>query len=100
MGKIDFEGLNRLLLPVLPDLLRKWLPDGRLRGIEWIARNPNRKDRHSGSFSINTVTGRWADFATGDSGGDVVSLYAYLTRKSQADAALTLWDTLGGIHAQ
>ena len=37
-----------------------------------------RSDRRPGSFSVNTRTGRWADFATGDRGGDVVSLAAYL----------------------
>ena len=40
--------------------------------------NPTRADRRPGSFSVNTRTGRWADFATGDRGGDVVSLAAYL----------------------
>jgi hypothetical protein len=35
-------------------------------------------DQNPGSFSINVRTGRWADFATGDKGGDVISLAAYL----------------------
>ena len=33
------------------------------------------------------VSGRWADFATGDRGGDAISLAAYLFGLSQADAA-------------
>jgi hypothetical protein len=32
----------------------------------------------------------WADFATGDKGGDPVSLYAYLMGISQSDAARAL----------
>ncbi len=41
-----------------------------------------------GSFKINIITGRWADFATQDRGGDLVSLGAYLARCSQSEAAL------------
>jgi hypothetical protein len=65
-------GVSRLL----PSLLKTWLPDGVRRGSEWVARNPRRSDRHPGSFSINLPTGRWADFATGDVGGDPISLAA------------------------
>ena len=55
-----------------------WLPDGTRVGGEWVARNPTRADRKPGSFSINLTTGAWADFASGDAGGDVISLFAYL----------------------
>ena len=54
-----------------------------------------RSDRRPGSFSVNTRTGRWADFATGDRGGDVVSLAAYLHGLRQAEAARKLADMLG-----
>jgi hypothetical protein len=74
----------------LPVLLRRWLPDGRQCGREYIARNPTRIDRHPGSFSINIMTGAWADFATGDKGGDVVSLFGYLRGIRHADAAREL----------
>ena len=40
--------------------------------------NPTRPDAHPGSFKVNLVTGQWADFATGDTGGDLVALHAYL----------------------
>lgn len=94
-GRIDFARLNAAALPRLPELLRGWLPDGRRVGAEWIARNPTRSDRHPGSFSINLRTGRWADFATGDRGGDVVSLLAYVSKTSQGDAARALAAILG-----
>ncbi len=87
---IDFAGINSAALGYLPSLARVWLPDGRMCGAEWIARNPTRPDRSPGSFSVNTRTGRWADFATGDKGGDVVSPAAYVFKTSQADAARTL----------
>ena len=47
------------------------------------------------SFSVNLNTGRWADFATGDEGGDVVSLAAYIFGTSQVEAARTLATSLG-----
>jgi hypothetical protein len=90
-----FEVVNAAALPILPALLRRWLPDGMTRGREYIARNPRRDDRHVGSFSVNVKTGRWADFATGDQGGDVVSLAAYLAGISQLDAARRLATMLG-----
>ena len=74
MSALDFGRVNAAALTVLPSLLGRWLPDGRKQGAEWVARNPMRSDRRPGSFSVNTRTGRWADFATGDRGGDVVSL--------------------------
>tara|TARA_R110002074_G_scaffold187462_1_gene353185 strand:- start:273 stop:590 length:318 start_codon:yes stop_codon:yes gene_type:complete len=74
----------------LPALLRSWLPDGRVIGCEWVARNPTRADRRAGSFKVNMATGRWADFATNDKGGDLVSLYAYLNGLSQVAAAREL----------
>ncbi|MBO4224725.1 hypothetical protein [Bradyrhizobium neotropicale] len=95
MNRINFELINRAALAALPILLRRWLPDGHQRGREWLARNPTRDDRSLGSFSINTSTGRWADFADRDGkGGDIVSLYAYLRNIGQAQAARELADLL------
>lgn len=85
-----FISINLACLARFPSLLATWLPDGRQRGQEWVALNPTRSDRHTGSFKINVVTGYWADFATGDKGGDPVSLYAYLKGISQSDAARAL----------
>lgn len=91
----DFAAINAAALTVLPALVRRWLPDGRIVGREWVACNPTRPDRHPGSFSVNLATGRWADFATGDKGGDPVSLAAYLTGLGQAVAARSLATMLG-----
>lgn len=85
--RIDFAGVNAACLARLPALLAVWLPGGRLQGREWVACNPVRSDRRPGSFKVNTMTGRWADFATGDRGGDPVSLYAYLNGLKQGEAA-------------
>ena len=48
-----------------------------------------------GSFKINVVTGRWADFATGDKGGDPVSLVAFIESTTQSQAARRLALMLG-----
>lgn len=92
---INFAKINSAALAVLPSLLTRWLPDGRRAGHEWVCRNPRRADKKAGSFSINMTTGRWADFASGDKGGDVVSLAAYLANTGQAEAARSLAEMLG-----
>ena len=76
-------------------ILRRWLPDGRVDGREWIARNPKRADRKPGSFKVNLKTCRWGDFATGDKGGDLIALAAFLFDLDQAKAALRVAEMLG-----
>jgi DNA primase len=92
---INFHHINRLALRSLPVILGRWLPRGCREGLEYVALNPTRNDRRLGSFRINLRTGRWADFATGDRGGDVISLAAYLSRLTQTEAAEQLADMLG-----
>ena len=71
------------------------LPDGRREGSEWVARNPLRSDRKPGSFKVNLQRGPWCDFATGDKGGDLVSLAAYVAGLPQREAAIRLAESLG-----
>lgn len=92
---IDFAKVNSAALAALPALLARWLPDGKWVAQEYIARNPKRADRRPGSFKINGRTGRWADFAAGASGGDPVSLAAYLAGRGQVEAARSLASMLG-----
>jgi hypothetical protein len=100
MGRVpgtrpDFDRIASAALSILPVILARWLPDGRQVGQEWVSRNPRRNDRHTGSFKINVRTGRWADFATGDRGGDAISLAAYLFGLSQIEAARRVASMLG-----
>ena len=95
MRHIDFTCVNRAALVVLPSLLARWLPRGHRESAEYVALNPTRHDRHLGSFRINLLSGRWADFATGDRGGDPVSLAAYLFNLRQIEAAEKLGLLLG-----
>ena len=73
---IDFHAVNDAALEVLRALLRRWLPDGKVVGTEYIALNPTREDKKPGSFKISLTSGKWSDFATDDKGGDVISLAA------------------------
>jgi hypothetical protein len=92
---MDFAAVNGAALAALPALVQRWLPHGRTEGAEYVARNPRRGDRHPGSFKVNMHSGKWADFATGDKGGDPVSLAAYLGGLSQIDAAHALAKMMG-----
>ena len=92
---IDFKAINREALSSLPAVLSRLLPGGHRAGYEYVALNPRRVDRHLGSFRANLKTGRWADFATDDRGGDLISLVAYLKRIPQYQAAKGLSQMLG-----
>ncbi len=92
---INFAAINAAALPHLHVLCQRWLPDGKLCKSEWEAINPTRDDRRPGSFKVNIRTGKWSDFATGDRGGDVVSLAAFLGGIRQHEAALELSKMLG-----
>lgn len=87
MNKLDFKSVADAALNAVDNLLAEWLPGGKYKGHEFFALNPTRADRHLGSFAVNTHSGAWADYATDDAGGDLISLYAYLfTHGNQGDA--------------
>jgi hypothetical protein len=94
-GPIDFAKINGAALAAFPVVLKRLLPNGKNVGREFEALNPRRADRKAGSFRINRYNGKWADFAAGESGGDPVSLVAYLTGTSQGEAARLLAQMLG-----
>jgi len=89
-NRIDFRKLGREVLGLSDTLVSTWLPNGKKEGHEYVALNPNRYDKQLGSFRINLKTGKWADFATGDRGSDLISLYAFVYQCSQYDAAIVL----------
>jgi hypothetical protein len=97
-GEVDFASIAQVALAHADVLLRRWLPAGRRCGNEWVALNPTRNDMHAGSFRINVLTGRWADFAVGASGGDLISLAAYLFSMGQGEAARRITSMLGVDH--
>jgi hypothetical protein len=93
--KIAFKRLADIALLYADVLMRRWLPDGRREGAEWVALNPTRADGRRGSFKVNVVSGRWSDFAAGAAGGDLVALAAYLFHIKQSEAAVKVAEMLG-----
>jgi hypothetical protein len=87
---INYSLINQSALTNGLALCRQILPRGQRTGREYLALNPKRADRTLGSFRINLNTGKWADFATGEHGGDLISLVAWLYDLRQSDAALHL----------
>ena len=93
--RVAFRRIAEAALGHADAIVARWLPGGRREGAEWVSRNPTRADRRPGSFKVNLNTGKWGDFATGERGGDLVSLASYLFKLSQADAALRVADMIG-----
>lgn len=91
--RVDFEAVARLALAQQGELLSRWFPAGRKLGREFVV--GNLAGAPGDSLSINTQTGRWADFEAQVAGGDLTSLYAAIHGVSQIDAARRLMAELG-----
>lgn len=84
MSDLDFPGLSKTLLERCTQLLPVWLPGGRIEGREYCC-----ADIRGGlgdSFKVNLDTGRWAEFAGDERGGDLIALYASINNKTQGEA--------------
>ena len=66
--------------------IQQLLPAGKYQGNEYVVKNPTRNDSKAGSFSINVITGKWSDFATGKAGNDLIGLIAYVKGISSIEA--------------
>lgn len=84
MNKLDFEGLARTLLSQCRVFLPQWLSGGKLIGVEWTCGDLSGKAGNS--LKVNVHSGKWADFASGDKGGDLISLYAAIHSIDQKKA--------------
>lgn len=89
---LDFRRINEAAL-ANPGFLQGRLPQAKRQGRELVAGdihgNPGK------SFSCNTETGVWSDFATGESGGDIISLVAAQEELGQAKAARMIAEEIG-----
>jgi hypothetical protein len=92
---LDFKVIAAAAQANAPMVLQRLLPGGRRVGNEYVVRNPKRADGHIGSFKIHLHSGRWADFAVGVGGGDLIALAAYILDVRQGEAAWRLADMLG-----
>lgn len=84
----DFKSLNSRLQPYWESILITNAPGGKVVGNEYKASGINGGSGRS--FSFNLVSGKWADFATGDKGNDVIAYYALVKSVSQGEAAKEL----------
>lgn len=92
----DFAAVNRAALARLPEVLARLLPGGRALGAEWHAGSLRGEAGDSLRVRLRGErAGAWCDFATGDKGGDPVSLAAAVARVPQAEAARRLALMLG-----
>ena len=96
---IDFPKINRAALAAFPAVLARLLPGGKIVGPELVALNPRRSDPSLGSFKVNRYNGRWADFATGDKGGDPISLVAYLGKAFRKAKPRGAWRACSGLKS-
>ena len=93
--RIAFRRIAEVAAQRADAVVSRWLPEGKHEGSEWVALNPTRSDSRKGSFKVNLKSGKWGDFATGDRGGDLISLAAYIFNLDQGEAAKRVADMLG-----
>ena len=92
----DFEAINAAARARLPDVLARLLPGGRMERAEWHAGSLNGERGDSLRVRLRGHhAGIWMDFATGEKGGDPVSLAAAVERIPQHQAAERLARMLG-----
>ena len=89
---LDFDGLKRFalsrILSILPDLL----PGGEIVGNEY--RCADLRGGKGRSVGVNLSTGVWSDFASGESGGDLIALVAKSSNIKMGEAYQFLADKL------
>ena len=89
----DFDAINRAALAQCPSLLKKILPGGKLQGHEYVCGNI--AGGCGSSMSVNIETGKWADFAAGGGGRDLITLVAARDNLNQHEAARRLAALIG-----
>jgi putative DNA primase/helicase len=85
---IDFERIANDALARASSLLPSLLPAGRKDGNEWVC--GDLKGNEGDSLKVNMRTGLWMDFASGEKGGDIISLVAAVKGMKQSEAAAWL----------
>ena len=85
---VNFQAFAASLLPDAERHVSSWLPGGKRRGREYVI--GNLRGDAGDSLCVNLETGRWADFAEGAKGGDLLSLYAAIRGLGQLEAAREL----------
>jgi putative DNA primase/helicase len=92
----DFGTVGRAALDSIHALLSKWFPAGVANGGEFCIGS---SDGEAGQSLRIRLTGEkagvWSDFAAGEAGGDLISLYAYVHGLTNGKACKALAEELG-----
>jgi hypothetical protein len=92
----DFAAVNRAAVARAEDVARRLLPGGVRRGKYWVAADLSGAPGKSLRVNLERdKAGAWFDNATGDKGGDFVSLAAAVARIAPDEAARQLARMLG-----
>lgn len=88
-----FKKTASLMLLQCESILQGWYPEGRTKGKRFWIGDP--ENGSGNSCNVDLETGLWYDFASGDKGGDLVSLYAHKERMSMGQALRELKEIYG-----
>lgn len=93
---IPFAEINAAACRCLPDLVRRWFPNGQPEGSDWLVGSlAGERGRSLRIVLSGPKCGMWKDFATNEGGGDPISLAAAVMGVGQAEAAKKLGHMLG-----
>jgi putative DNA primase/helicase len=94
---INFAALAEALLGRADQLVKNWLPGGKLTNGEYLVHSVWRSEK-TPSLSVRISgerAGRWSDFGGEDRGNDLISLYAAIHSMEMGKAAVELARTYG-----
>lgn len=75
---VNFEKLKQQYKQYPIETLKRLLGNGKTEGGDYVALNPRRSDKKTGSFRIDIASGKFHDFATGDRGSSIIDLTAFV----------------------
>ena len=75
---VNFDELKQQYRQCPIETLKRLLGNGKIEGGDYVALNPRRSDKKAGSFRIDIASGKFHDFATGDSGSGIIDLTAFV----------------------
>ena len=90
---INFAALADALLGYADTLIARWLPGGKMSGKNYMCGSVT--GGSGNSFGIDPRTGKWGDFASGEMGNDLISLYAAHSGIGMGKAAVELAHEFG-----
>lgn len=75
---VSFQKLRQQYKQCPIEILKRLVGNGKIEGGDYVALNPRRSDKKTGSFRIDIASGKFHDFATGDRGSSIIDLTAFI----------------------